>query len=122
MKNVKLTQTINIEISNYKLSLSDDEAFELYAALAKKFGPLDDDDYMEDEDEFEEDEDEDSDEEASFHNQKFLEDLKKAIDERSKIHHPYPAHPLPVEWPKHPNDFPKFPQIWCTTTTKNTIK
>lgn len=125
MKNVKLTKTLNIEIGSRKLTFSEDEAFDLYSALAKVFGPLGDDDYTDDDDEIEEEPeiDEDEDEEPIRKDKlsvsdimKILEDLKK----RNNMGNPYPqmpTNPMPPFTPwDHPNDFPKFPQVWCTAT------
>ena len=131
MKNVKLTKTLNIEIGSRKLTFTEDEAFDLYSALAKVFGPLGDDDYVNEDEEPEEepeiDEDEDEDEETIQKDKlsvseimKILEDLKKRSN-RGNLYPLMPTNPMTPFTPWYdPKDIPNFPQIWCSEiyTTK----
>jgi len=120
MKNVKLTKTLNIEIGSRKLTFTEDEAFDLYSALAKVFGPfVDEDEESEEEPEIDEDEDEETiqkDKLSVSEIMKILEDLKK----RSNRGNPYPlmpTNPMPPFTPWYdPKDIPNFPQIWCSAT------
>lgn len=110
MKNVKLTKTLSIEIGGRKLTFSEDEAFDLYSALAKVFGPLGDD---EDEDEIEKKTDE---EELPKANDLFkrIQEIAEELEKRNNIGNPFPSFPksTPSPWHDH-QDMPKFPQTWC---------
>lgn len=113
MKNVKLTKTLNIEIDGRKLTFTEDEAFDLYSALAKVFGPLGDDDYMDDEDDDEIEEE--TDEEELPKGDDLLKRIREIVEGEKNIGNPFPSFPKSTPW-YDPQDIPKFPQIWCTIT------
>lgn len=117
MKNVKLTKTLNIEIGGRKLTFSEDEAFDLYSALAKVFGPLGDDDCTEDEEDDDEIEKETDEEELPKANDLFkrIQEIAEELEKRNNIGNPFPSFPKSTPW-YDPQDIPKFPQTWCTIT------